>query len=302
MSAAKIARLADRGVVSVAGPDSEKLLQGLVTNDLDGLAEGEARHAGLLSPQGKILFDFFVVRHGRDYLLDVARSKAGDLVKRLTMYKLRADVAITDVSDSYDVYAAWGPEPAKFVEGRGVVYRDPRHPMIGIRLLANADTSAALIAGDDGARDSHGDYDALRVPLGVPEGGKDYAFGDAYPHEADFDLLDGVSFTKGCYIGQEIVARMQNKSIIRKRAVRISGAAPLTSNVDVLLGDIPVGHVGTVAGNAGIAMLRLDRAIEAGEKNQKLTAGGVIVTPDDDALNRYRVSSAARASTVLPSS
>jgi tRNA-modifying protein YgfZ len=302
MSAAKIARLPDRGVVSVAGPDSEKLLQGLVTNDLDGLADGEARHAGLLSPQGKILFDFFVVRHGTDYLLDVARSKAGDLVKRLTMYKLRADVAITDVSESYDVYAAWGDESGKLVEGRGVAYHDPRHPMIGVRLLANADTSAGLVAGNDGARDSHGDYDALRVQLGVPEGGKDYAFGDSYPHEADFDLLGGVSFTKGCYIGQEIVARTQNKSIIRKRAVKVSGTAPLTSNVDVLLGDIPIGHVGTADGNAAIAMLRLDRAIEAGEKNQTLTAGGVIITADADALDRYRVSAAVRASKALPSS
>jgi folate-binding protein YgfZ len=152
-----------------------------------------------------------------------------------------------------------------------------------------------------GLEASHRDYDALRVRLGIPEGSKDYDFGDAYPHEADFDLLGGVSFTKGCYVGQEVVARMQNKSVVRKRAVKISGDAPLTSNIDVLLGEIPIGRVGTVDGNAGIAMLRLDRVLEAEQKNQKLTAGGIVITPDDAALDRYRVS-AARSSTALPSS
>ncbi|MBS0234121.1 MAG: folate-binding protein YgfZ [Proteobacteria bacterium] len=300
MPSEKIAHLADRGVVSVTGRDSEKLLQGLVTNDLDALTEGEARHAALLSPQGKILFDFFVVRHGADYLLDVARSKAGDLVKRLTMYKLRADVAITDVSATYEVYAIWGGESATLFKERGIAYVDPRHPSLGLRLLARSEISHPIRSRDPS--DSLAAYDALRVRLGVPEGGKDYALGDTYPHEANFDLLNGVSFGKGCYVGQEIVARMQNKTIVRKRAIKVSGVAPLTPDTDVLLGDVAIGHVGTVDGNSAIAMLRLDRAIEAQEKGQAITAAGVIVIPDVDALNRYRVSAAARASTVHPSS
>ncbi len=109
------------------------------------------------------------------------------------------------------------------------------------------------------------------MALGVPEGGKDYEFGDAYPHEANFDLLHGVSFTKGCYVGQEVVARMQNKTVVRKRVVKISANAPLTSGVDVLLGEAPIGRVGTVAGGNALAMLRLDRALEAQQKNQTLT-------------------------------
>jgi len=299
MPSEKIAHLTDRGVVGVTGRDSEKLLQGLVTNDLHALTEGEARHAALLSPQGKILFDFFVVRHGADYLLDVARSKAGDLVKRLTMYKLRADVAIADVSASYEVYAIWGAESATLLKERGVAYVDPRQPLLGLRLLARSEISHPIRGGEPG--DSLAAYDALRVQLGVPDGGKDYAFGDAYPHEADFDLFNGVSFSKGCYVGQEIVARMQNKTIVRKRAIKVAGVAPLTTDTDVLLGDVAIGHVGTVDGNSAIAMLRLDRAVEAEEKSQPLTAAGVVVTPDADALNRYRVSAAARASTVHPS-
>ncbi|RUO97708.1 folate-binding protein [Hyphomicrobium sp.] len=296
MSAANIARLQNRGVVSVTGQDSEKLLQGLVTNDIECLAKGEARHAGLLSPQGKILFDFFVVKHGAGYLLVIARTKAAELVKRLTMYKLRADVALADVSDAFEVSAVWGADADVSGEGNVVAFRDPRHPSMGLVLLSNA---AVEERRAEAADDSVNDYDAHRVELGVPEGGKDYEFGDAYPHEANFDLLHGVSFSKGCYVGQEIVARMQNKTVVRKRAVKISGDAPLTSGSDILLGDIPVGRIGTIAGNRALAMLRLDRAVEAEQKNLPLTADGILVTADHEAIDRYRAS-AARVQTILP--
>jgi tRNA-modifying protein YgfZ len=137
------------------------------------------------------------------------------------------------------------------------------------------------------------------VRLGVPEGGKDYAFGDAYPHEANFDLLHGVSFTKGCYVGQEVVARMQNKTIVRKRVVKITAPAALTSGTDVLLGEAPIGRIGTTDGNDALAMLRLDRAVEAEQKNQKLTADGIVVTPDAEALARYLATAAARPASAL---
>jgi folate-binding protein YgfZ len=298
MSSAKIARLTDRGVISVKGSDSEKLLQGLVTNDLEGLEQGAARHAALLSPQGKILFDFFVVRVAGGYLLDVAAAKAADLVKRLTLYKLRADVAIADISSDFAVYAVWNEGAAGLTKARTCInFKDPRHPSMGIRWLTEAppppDRQVVELA--------HTDYDALRVRLGVPEGGKDYDFGDAYPHEADFDLFNGVSFTKGCYVGQEIVARMQNKTVVRKRVVKISAAKPLVSGTDVLLGDIPIGRVGTIDGAHALAMLRLDRALEAEQKNQKLTAAGKDIDIDAEALARYRASAAAKPSTALQS-
>ncbi|HEY8194667.1 MAG TPA: folate-binding protein [Hyphomicrobium sp.] len=298
MSSAKIARLTDRGVISVRGSDSEKLLQGLVTNDLEGLEQGAARHAALLSPQGKIMFDFFVVRVAGGYLLDVAAAKAADLVKRLTLYKLRADVAIADVSSDFAVYAVWNEGAAALTETRTCIsFEDPRHPLMGIRWLTEAppppDWQVVELA--------HSDYDALRVRLGVPEGGKDYDFGDAYPHEADFDLFNGVSFTKGCYVGQEVVARMQNKTVVRKRVVKISAAKPFISHTDVLLGEIPIGRVGTVDGAHALAMLRLDRALEAEQKNQSLTAAGKDINVEAEALARYRASSAAKPSTALQS-
>jgi hypothetical protein len=281
----------------VTGADSEKLLQGLVTNDLAGSAEGEARYAGLLSPQGKILFDFFVVRQGDGYLLDVASAKASDLAKRLSMYKLRADVAITDVSDSFNVFAVWGTDSKKLIEGRGISFLDPRHPAIGLRLLSKDDTMSDPIDSDE---DAHSAYDAVRVQIGIPEGGKDFEFGDSYPHEANFDLFNAVSFTKGCYVGQEIVARMQNKSIVRKRVIKISGNAPLTPHSHILLGDIQIGRVGTIDGRNALAMLRLDRVLEAEQKNIALVADGVAIAPDEDAINRYRSSATARTATALP--
>jgi folate-binding protein YgfZ len=293
MSAAKIARLTDRSVVSVKGRDSKKLLQGLITNDLerlDGAADHTGLHAALLSPQGKIFFDFFVAQTADAYLLEVALAKAGDLVKRLAMYKLRADVTITDASDHFAVFALWGDGAASHGEtSQSVHFTDPRDARLGLRILAEAKFADDVVSATTGSNANQAEYDAHRVALGAPEGGKDYEFGDTYPHEADFDLLNGVSFTKGCYVGQEVVARMQNKTVVRKRVVKISASAPLTSGVDVLLGEAPVGHVGTVAGGNALAMLRLDRALEAQQKNHTLTAGGVTITPDTEALVRYRV-------------
>lgn len=298
MSSVKIARLTDRGVVRIDGADGEKLLQSLVTNEIEGLSAGESRFAGLLSPQGKILFEFFIVRTETGYLLDVAAAKTADLVKRLMMYKLRADVAISDVSAEFAVYAVWDDGAAALTATRTCIhFADPRHPSIGIRWLMQSppppDAQVVELA--------HLDYDALRVRLGVPEAGKDFDFGDAYPHEADFDLFHGLSFTKGCYVGQEIVARMQNKTIVRKRVVKISAAAPLTTGAEIRIGEITIGRVGTVDGMHGLALIRLDRAVEAQDKNQVLKAGHTAIEVDAETLSRYRTSVAARPSAALPS-
>jgi folate-binding protein YgfZ len=298
MPSAKIARLTDRGVVKVSGADSEKLLQGIITNDLERLAQGTARHAGLLSPQGKILFAFFALRTPDGFLLDVAAAKTAELVKRLTMYKLRADVTISDISSGFAVYAVWNDGAAALTQTRTCLhFDDPRHPAMGIRWLAEAppppDKQVVELA--------HIDYDALRVRLGVPEGGKDYEFGDAYPHEADFDLFNGVSFTKGCYVGQEVVARMQNKTVVRKRVVKISATGPLVSGADVRFGDIAIGRVGTVDGTRALAMLRLDRAVEALDKDRNLTVAGRKIDIDPEALAHYRTSIAAKPSSSLQS-
>ena len=300
MSQAKITLLDDRGVVRVTGEDATAFLDNLVTNDVTGMTPGAARFAALLTPQGKILFDFFVVRTADGYLLDVARDKAAELVKRLTLYKLRAKVEIIDASGgAYDFMAYWEGDTVRHDEPPqgSVVYRDPRHPKLG-------DRTADRVPGEpEQSRNvrmiklirPYDDYHAHRIAFGIPEGGKDYAFGDAFPHEANMDRLNGVSFTKGCFVGQEVVARMQHKTVVRKRVTRVEAADPLTSGAEVNVGDAVIGSIGSVSGNQGLAMLRLDRIIEALDKGQAITADGHPLTVDPDAVRHFRDESTAKA-------
>ncbi len=280
--AGHIAQLAARGVVGASGPDALKLLDSLITNDMGLLASQAAMHAGLLSPQGKILFAFFVVGSGDDFLLDVARDQAAALVKRLNMYKLRAAATFTDLSAQMTIAVAWGgPAPAV---PRGILaYPDPRHAELGTRLLLPTGRLPEL--GTINADDTG--YQIHRVGLGVPDEISDYPLGDTFPHEADFDLFNGVSFKKGCYVGQEVVSRMQNKTVVRKRVVRIEGDG-LAPGAEVKHGDGIIGTVGSLAGRNALAMLRLDRAVEAADKCEMLTANGQTITVDAVALARYR--------------
>ena len=272
---AKIAVLADRGVVRVVGADAERLLQGVITNDMDLLSAQPAIHAALLAPQGKILFDFFVAKAADGYLLEVAADKAADLAKRLAMYRLRAKVDLEDRRADYRVFALWGGAADTCEDAAAVSFRDPRLSALGVRVLTAAPFAPAAAARHVEA--SAEDYHAHRIALGVPEGGKDYAFGDAFPHEADLDQLHGVSFTKGCFVGQEVVSRMQNRASVRKRIVPVVGDAPLQAGAEVVAGAAVIGTVGSVAGAHALALIRLDRAAEAAAKGDRLVAGGVVI-------------------------
>ena len=292
MDTTVVALLADRGVVSLSGADAVEFLDNLATNDLSGMAEGEARFAGLLTPQGKILFEFFAVRTSDGWLLDTLGTKVGDLIKRLTMYRLRAKVVLADVSADYAVAAAWGSAPP--VSDAGWCYRDPRHTDLGWRLIVPRPAAGALSISA-----TEDDHHRHRIAVSIAEGGRDYPLGDTFPHEANYDRDAGVSFTKGCFVGQEVVARMQNKTVVRKRVVAITGGAPLATGAEVMIGGTAaIGTVGSVDGMRGLALLRIDRAAEAADKGQTLTtADGAAVTVDPAALERYRASAAARAAT-----
>ena len=261
--------LQDRGVARVSGPEAAAFLQGVVTNDVEGLAVGEARYAALLTPQGKILFDFLVARlPGDSFALDCDASQAADLVKRLNFYKLRAKVTVLDDSADHAVVAYWGEEPEN--APGAIVYVDPRAPGLGHReILPRAKAMAISEA-------SPGEYEALRISLGVPRGGADFLYGDAFPHDANMDLLHGVDFAKGCYVGQEVVSRMKHKGGARKRIarVRLEGPAP-TAGTPILDADLPVGTLGASAGGEALAMLRLDRVEDARAAGRRLSAGGV---------------------------
>ena len=267
---ASAALLPDRSVLEVVGEDRLSFLQGLVTNDVEGLAEREGRFTGLLSPQGKILFDFFVVSAGDAFLIDCSSELAANLTKRLALYRLRAKVTIADVSDRWRVGAAWGEGASEWAEANApVIYPDPRLPALGFRLLVLGSHQPEFSA-------SFADYEVMRIAFAVPEGGKDYAYGDAFPHEACLDLLHGVSFKKGCFVGQEVVSRMQHRGTARMRVLAASAEQSLPQGgADILAGGLTVGKLGSVAGRQGIALARVDRVKEALKKGQTFTAGGV---------------------------
>ena len=292
MDAPRIAVLPDRGVVSVMGEDARKLLGGIITNDLEllpppGRGVRGAVHTGLLSPQGKILFELFVIACGDGMLLDVAANQVTDLIKRLNLYKLRAKATIKDETDLFAVVAAWnGPPPVSLPPTH---YMDPRHSELGARCLPMKSKVAVWTSPTALGEMAATAYHAHRISLGIPEGGKDYDFGDAFPHEANFDLLHGVSFDKGCYVGQEIVARMEHRGTVRKHIVRVTAASDLpATRPDVKMGDVVIGRLGSVAGRMGLAMLRLDRAIEAIDKGLAVTTDGNALEVDAGMIARQR--------------
>jgi tRNA-modifying protein YgfZ len=268
----KAAWLEDRGVVRVAGEDAGVFLQGLLTNDVEGLAPGEARYAALLTPQGKILFDMLIVRvpaaAGATFLLDCAASQAADLAKRLGFYRLRARATIANESAGQGVIAGWGNEPEDLAGA--VVYRDPRASGLGWRAILPRDKAAAIGA------ESSGDYEALRISLAVPKGGVDFAYGDAFPHDANLDILRGVDFDKGCYVGQEVVSRMKHRGTARKRIARVKTAGPAPEpGTPILDRELAVGTLGSSSGREALALLRLDRVEDATAAGRSLSADGV---------------------------
>ncbi len=268
-----IAKLSDRGVLRVHGPDAKRFLQGIVTNDMERVGGKSAVHAGLLTPQGKILFDFFVVGEPPDFLLDCPSALAGELAKRLTFYKLRSALEIEDVSDTHAVAAAWGGTPV--CPQRAVLYPDPRLAALGHRLVLEA---GGELSATGCATAPEAAYHAHRIALGVPEGGKDFDYGDAFPHEADFDELNGVDFAKGCYVGQEVVSRMEHRGTARKRVVPVEGEVALPEGgAEIQAADAAIGRLGSVADKAGLALLRLDRAEKAQSEGKTITAGGVVL-------------------------
>ncbi len=267
----KAAMLEDRGVVSVTGADATGFLQGLLTNDVERLEPGQARYAALLTPQGKILFDMIVVRGPGEepsYLIDCAGVQAADLARRLGFYKLRAKVAIADVSADRAVAAFWGDEPSSVDEG--FLYADPRDPRLGWRAILPRPIAAAV------GSEHVGEYEGLRIAVGAPKGGLDFAYADAFPHDANLDLLHGVDFDKGCYVGQEVVSRMKHRGTARKRIARVKLAGPAPApGTPVLDRELAVGALGSSSGREALALIRLDRAEEAKAAGRTLSAGGV---------------------------
>jgi len=261
----------ERGVVRVEGPDALTLLQALVTNDLDGLAVGGARFAALLTPQGKIMFDFFVVRtpaaDGACFLLDCPATLTAALVMRLSLYRLRARVEIRDETSERSVIWANGLPPK--IPG-AFVFVDPRDPRLGWRAIAVRGFGPKVSRFEAACNEAH------RIALGVPRGGADFNYSEIFPADANMDLLNGVDFKKGCYVGQEVVSRMHHRGGVRKRfcIARFEGSSPLTVGAPVLAGSAAIGTLGTSADGHALALVRLDRLEDARQSGETLTVEG----------------------------
>ena len=273
------ALLPDRGIVKVAGDDARRFLNGLATNNMDKVGPGHAIFTALLTPQGKIIVDFIAAEAGPDdgggFFLDCPRALAAALVEKLNFYKLRAKITVEDLSQALGVMAAWdGAGLSDF----GLSYADPRLPALGARTILPPDL-AAEAAADLGATLTDADaYDAHRIALGVPRGGMDFAYGGTFPHEADMDQLAGVDFEKGCYIGQEVVSRVEHRSSARSRILPIAyDAFAPSSGLPVMAGEKQAGTLGSTAKGRGLALLRLDRVAGALESGTPLNAGGIAV-------------------------
>jgi tRNA-modifying protein YgfZ len=261
----------DRAVLSLEGAEAENFLHNLVTTDVLGLAEGLARYAALLTPQGKILFDFFVLKTADGYLLDCAASQLEELVKRLMFYRLRAKLTI---AERKDLEVGVSPsQPVGFM-----AYVDPRTPLVGWRII----TEKGKLPKSTG-------YEMQRITLGLADSDRDIGSGRLFPHEANLDQLGAVSFSKGCYIGQEVVSRMEHRATARSRILPVTfdgAAAPRDAAIKSV--DRIVGSVLSSAGNMALALIRLDRLSEA---EQPLLTDGVRVRVHKPAWVNYNVPS-----------
>jgi folate-binding protein YgfZ len=249
--------LDDRAIIAISGPEARDFLQGLVTNDVvDGLAHGVGLYAALLSPQGKILFDFFVTEGEGALLLDCARESRDALLRKLKMYKLRAKVEV-ETRDQLGVYSNLKGHPANrqvaYVD-RAITFADPRLAEMGIRSIGATAEMPAQLPGADS-------YHAMRLALGLPEG-RDFGSEKIFALDAGLEELHGVSFTKGCYVGQELTSRMKHRATARKRILTVTAQADLPPAGALTRGGSEIGDILSSYGPQAFALVRLDRLAE----------------------------------------
>jgi len=256
----RLAALPERGVIAVGGEDRVAFLQGLVSNDVADAAPGRAVWAALLTPQGKWLADFFILADGDRLLLDCERGQVPMLLQRLSRFRLRAKVTIA-AADDLSVYAAWDGNPA----APAIAAPDPRLPEAGWRVLAAAPLPATAFEAD---------WDRHRLALGLPDGGRDLETEKTVLLEAGFDELHGVSWSKGCYMGQELTARTKYRGLLKRRLVPVAVAGPLPPpGTPILRAGTEVGTMRSGREQAGMAVLRLDALHDA------LACDGATLTP-----------------------
>lgn len=285
---ARAVLLENRGILAVTGPESRTFLQGLISNDIDKVSPERAIYAAFLTAQGRYLHDFFIAEHDGALLIDCEADRRDDLFKRLRLFKLRAKAEIEDRTGTLAVAALIGPEVLKTAglspepgAARGwldgVVYTDPRTPEIGARAILPAGDNAARLSAEGFTPAGPEDYEAARLSLGLPDGSRDMPVEDALLMESNFDRINGLDWEKGCYVGQEITARMNYRGLVKKRLypVTVSGSLP-APGTEVTSAGKKVGEIRSGAGERALALLKVE-AVEAGGA---LVAGEATVVPD----------------------
>ncbi len=261
--------LPERSIVKVGGPDAKPFLHNLLTADIEPMVEGDAVYGALLTPQGKILFDMFLFFDGHTFLIDCAKSQKQALLTRLNMYKLRANVLFGEGND-----LEAGVSPRETIHA--LRYRDPRLKDMGWRIMV----PESRLKHEPG-------YHAQRIELGLADSDADLGSGAYFPHEANLDQLNGVSFTKGCYVGQEVVSRMEHRGTARSRIlpVMLNGDPPSDTS-EIRSGDKMIGTLLSSAGRRALALIRLDRL---GEATEPLLTNAVTVSVLKPRWARYDV-------------
>lgn len=253
----------NRAFLAVCGADAEDFLQGIITTDVPGICAGESFPGALLTPQGKILFEFMIARIDGGFMIETEASSAEGLAKRLTLYRLRAKVSID--RQAVDAVTVLWDEPAP-----GNAFRDMRFARAGFDLYRVPGASGTLPTTE---------YTALRIAHGISGGAEDGAAGEFFPHDLLMDRNGGLNFRKGCYVGQEVVSRMQHRSTARRRLVTVTAGAALPApGTAILADDRELGILRSVQGSAGLAVVRIDKAGEAMASGTAIMAGGVAVT------------------------
>ncbi len=286
---AKYVPLPMRGLIAIAGDEARPFLQGLISNDVEKVSPERAIYAALLSPQGKFLHDFIIVALGQTLLLDCEKARVADLGRRLAAYKLRAKITLADATDDYLVAALIGPSSitplglpleagAARPLGDGMVYCDPRNPALGARALLPVGGGFKPLEAAGLTPAPFDVYERLRLSLGIPDGSRDMAVDKATLLESNFEALNGVDFSKGCYVGQELTARTKYRGLVKRRLMRVRVEGPMPPPGTTLLQNgKEAGEMKSGFGTIGLALIRLDR-LEA-EPEAPLLADGVRVQP-----------------------
>jgi len=273
--------LPDRAVIAVTGADAAHLLHNVLTCDIEALLAGVAQPGALLTPQGKVMFDFLVARDGDGFLIDIDSAQVDAFLKRMTLYKLRSKVDFS-VQDESVVSVSWDDESAGSGDDSSASRTESRKAFRDARFGGAEVLRSVSPFGTDVADAAPTEaWDQMRIAHGVVESGGDFALGDAFGHDISLDQNGGLDFKKGCYVGQEVVSRMQHRGTARRRVVIVTGDGPLPeSGSEIKAGGKPAGALGTVAGDRALAIVRLDRIEAATGSGAPVLVGDVAIRAD----------------------